>query len=153
MQTSCSEVHLRKASCSMIRKFRGRLSCCSCEQYAKVEPKISMTSVWDKSTVCSCWQLTHAADPILLNLAAGIARQCRLPGSSKHRFGYAGLHPDFFQVEVTQGRASLKHSRPQLCLGGWYIARALSRAYLCWGAALLKDLSAEMFAARGCHYL
>ena len=35
-------------ACSMIRRFRERLSCCSCEQCAKVEPKISMTSVWDK---------------------------------------------------------------------------------------------------------
>ena len=35
----------------MMRKFRERLSCCSCEQCAKVEPKISMTFVWDKSAV------------------------------------------------------------------------------------------------------
>ena len=81
----------------MIRKFRERLSCCSCEQRAKVEPKISMTSVWDKSTVCSCWQLAQAADPILLK--SGGRKSATMPASrkqqsGKHRFGYAGPHSD-----------------------------------------------------------
>ena len=74
----------------MIRKFRERLSCCSCEQCAKVEPKISMTSVWGKSTVCSCWQLAQAADPILLK--SGGRESATMPASKKqqsgkHRFG------------------------------------------------------------------
>ena len=32
METSCSEVHFGKASCSMILKLRERQSCCSCVQ-------------------------------------------------------------------------------------------------------------------------
>ena len=66
VETSCGEVHLRKASCSMILKLRERQSCCNCEQCAKAEPKISSTSAWDRSTVCSCWQLAQAAEPVLL---------------------------------------------------------------------------------------
>ena len=97
MQTSWSKVLLRKASCSMICKFWGRLSCSTCEQHAKVEPKSSMTHFWDKSTVCSCWQLMHAAVPILLKSdgrKSATMSASRKQQSGKFRFGFVGLHLD-----------------------------------------------------------
>ena len=90
--TSCREVHLRKASCSMSLKLRERQSCCNCEQCAKAEPKISSTSAWDRSTVCSCWQLAQAAEPILLKSvgkASATMPASRKQQSGKHRFGCA----------------------------------------------------------------
>ena len=33
------------------------------------------------------------------------------------------------EVEVLEGRASLKHTGPQLCLGGEYIVSALRHSY------------------------
>ena len=92
VETSCREVHLRKASCSMILKLRERQSCCNCEQCAKAEPKISSTSAWDRSTVCSCWQLAQAAEPILLKSvgkASATMPASRKQQSGKHRFGCA----------------------------------------------------------------
>ena len=43
--TSCSEVHLGKASCSMILKLRERQSCCSC-----VQPVVQMWACWSLSS-------------------------------------------------------------------------------------------------------
>ena len=50
----------------MIRKFRESLRCCNCEQCAKVEPSVSVMSVRDRSTICSCWQRAQAAGPTQL---------------------------------------------------------------------------------------
>ena len=96
---------------SMMRKFRERLSCCSCEQCAKVEPKISMTSVWDKSTVCSCWQLTHAAVPVLLKSDGRWSATTPASKKQQSETPVQIVEPRFLtQVEVLEGRASLKHT-------------------------------------------
>ena len=122
MQTSCSEVHLRKASCSMMRKFREGLSCCGCEQCAKVEPKISMTSVWDKSTVCSCWQLTHAAVPILLK---SDGRQSATtpgwqPGAITPRKARQRLKAPCCRLTTVSGRWTTCSCRHAAFLSGWW---------------------------------
>ena len=49
---------LEKGFFSVILKLRERPSCC-CKQCAKAEPKISSTSAWNRSTVCSCWRLAQ----------------------------------------------------------------------------------------------
>ena len=51
VRTSRSEVHLRKASRSILRNLLERLSCCRCKQCAKVDPNISLTSVRERSTL------------------------------------------------------------------------------------------------------
>ena len=62
--TSRSEVHFRKASRPILRSFLARLRCCNCEQCAKVDPKISLIPVRERSTSCSRVQCSQAAGPI-----------------------------------------------------------------------------------------
>ena len=62
--TSRSEVHFRKASRPILRSLLERLSCCKCEQCAKVDPKISLISVRERSTNCTRAQRSQTAGPI-----------------------------------------------------------------------------------------
>ena len=51
--TSRNEEHSKKASCPIRRSLLERLSCSKCEQCAKVDPKIAVRSVRERSTRCS----------------------------------------------------------------------------------------------------
>ena len=70
----------------MILKLRERQSCCNCEQCAKAEPKISSTSAWDRSTVCSWHCRTCLADRLQQDR---LRRLCELPTAGSWAFAQA----------------------------------------------------------------
>ena len=73
----------------------------------RLNPKFH--DVWDKSTVCSCWQLTHAAVPILLKSTADRVRLHLLPRNSSQA--------DFRSAWESLAVHSLKHTASAV-LGG-----------------------------------
>ena len=83
--TSRSEVHFRKASRPILRSLLERLSCCKCEQCAKVDPKISLISVRKRSTNCSRVQRSQAAGPIQVKFDGRESET--IPASKKQHSG------------------------------------------------------------------
>ena len=93
--TSFNEVHLRKVSCSIMRSLRGSLGCCRCLQCAKAEPMISVTSVLERSTSCSCRQRSQAAGPIHFGgRDSEVIPASRKQHSGRQRVKLAGLYSD-----------------------------------------------------------
>ena len=82
--SSLREVQFRRASRPMRLTALASLSCCSCEQCAKVPPRISLISVCEISTVRNLLQCSHAAGPIQLK-SAGKITTLFLPRRSKPR--------------------------------------------------------------------
>ena len=93
--TSLSDVQFRKASRPMRLTLLARLSRSSCEQWAKVDPKISLTSVRERSTDCNRLQSSHAAGPIQLKSAGrcnDTIPASRKQHSGRQRYKFAGSY-------------------------------------------------------------
>ena len=99
--TSRSDAQFKKASRPMRRSLMARLSCSNCEQCAKVDPKISLITARERSTVCSRLQSSHAAGPIQLK-SAGRCNETipasRKQHSGRQRFKFAGSYSVFSKL-------------------------------------------------------
>ena len=83
--SSLREVQFRRASRPMRLTALASRSCCSCEQCAKVPPKISLISVCEMSTIRNLLQCSHAAGPIQLKKAG--KNNDSIPASKKQPSG------------------------------------------------------------------
>ena len=80
-----SEAQWRNASCSIRLNLLERLSVCSCEQCAKVDPRISTMSARDRSTIWSRLQRSQAAGPT--HVKSGGRESETMPASKKQHSG------------------------------------------------------------------
>ena len=83
--SSPNDVQFRRASRPMRLTVLASRICCSCEQCAKVPPKISLISVCEMSTDRNCLQCSHAAGPIQLKSAG--KNNDSIPASKKQPSG------------------------------------------------------------------
>ena len=58
------------------RSFLARLSCSNCAQCAKVDPRISLRAVLERSTRCNRLQFSQAAGPIQVKSGGRAAVHC-----------------------------------------------------------------------------
>ena len=73
----------RKASCRIILNTPGSFNVCKCLQCAKVPPMISVISVRERSTNCSCIHRLQALGPIQLN-SGGRVNAVKLASLKQH---------------------------------------------------------------------
>ena len=120
--TSFSEVHLRKASCSILRSLCGSLRCCKCLQCAKAEPIISV----------NCRHRSQAAGPI--HVKSGGRDSDVIPASRKQHSGNHLVVPD----ESLSGRPRSR------CRNAVHFSKALGISCACGASWLVVSLLAPI---------
>ena len=141
---------MRKASCRIILSTPGSFNVCKCLQCAKVPPMISVISVRERSTNCSCIHRSQAPGPIQLKSGGrvnAVKPASMKQHSGKHRRPAVRMVLRQLEIDLTQHCTFTKGSGHEFCLWSELIGGIMSSPNLQKRTALFKDLCSKLLAS------